>query len=199
MHTDGLFGKEFGWLEAKCRRAMEQADKTGGWNLLSCKSENASSRKRPRGELNLRTVEYHEYGRSGGLREEKHYDAGSLITMDIMLADPGVDFEGGSLVMPDPPKEPARDTTTAGEDGNWGGEPTVTIPEFQQGDAVLFVSHKYHNVTAVTSGRRRVLVLELWEGPERTCAHRCLCKCTVHPHHRVQNLSAMPSVCGLIA
>ena len=32
---------------------------------------------------------------------------------------------------------------------------------------------KYHNVERITSGTRRVLVAELWEGPEKECGHRC--------------------------
>lgn len=39
--------------------------------------------------------------------------------------------------------------------------------------ALVFVSHKFHCVTPVTAGRRHVLVMELWEGEERECAHRC--------------------------
>ena len=85
--------------------------------------------------------------------------------MDIMLADPGVDFSGGELVTPE-------------SDG------TLSTPEFKQGDAVLFVSHKYHNVQPVMAGKRHVLVVEIWEGPEKTCAHRCLtageCNYTLH-------------------
>ena len=38
---------------------------------------------------------------------------------------------------------------------------------------VLFVSHKEHNVKPVTRGRRRVLVLELWQGDACSCPHRC--------------------------
>jgi hypothetical protein len=44
---------------------------------------------------------------------------------------------------------------------------------FQQGDALIFVSHKYHCVSRVTSGCRNVMVLEFWYGPERHCPHRC--------------------------
>ena len=47
-------------------------------------------------------------------------------------------------------------------------------PEFQRGDALFFVSHKYHSVDPVVEGTRRVLICELWHGPERRCAHRCL-------------------------
>ena len=69
-------------------------------------------------------MESHEYRPGGRLVDDKHYDAGSVITMDIMLADPGVDFTGGELVTPE-------------SDGS------LSRPEFNQGDAVLFVSHKY--------------------------------------------------------
>ena len=44
---------------------------------------------------------------------------------------------------------------------------------FERGDALVFVSHKYHCVAPVTHGERRVLVIELWEGEERSCPHRC--------------------------
>ena len=44
---------------------------------------------------------------------------------------------------------------------------------FERGDALVFVSHKPHCVGPVTRGRRSVLIMELWEGEERECAHRC--------------------------
>ena len=34
-------------------------------------------------------------------------------------------------------------------------------------------AHGRHNVWPVTRGLRRVLVIELWEGVERACGHRC--------------------------
>ena len=45
--------------------------------------------------------------------------------------------------------------------------------QFEKGDMLLFLSHKYHTVAEVTSGLRQVLILELWQGEERECAHRC--------------------------
>ena len=36
--------------------------------------------------------------------------------------------------------------------------------QFELGDALVFVSHKYHCVAPVTDGRRRVLVTELYTG-----------------------------------
>merc|ERR1712037_677496 len=44
---------------------------------------------------------------------------------------------------------------------------------FAKGDALIFLSHKSHCVRAVNSGTREVLVIELWEGMERSCDHRC--------------------------
>jgi hypothetical protein len=38
---------------------------------------------------------------------------------------------------------------------------------------VAFFSHKFHCVDQVTKGTRRVLVVEFWRGPERSCPHRC--------------------------
>ena len=38
---------------------------------------------------------------------------------------------------------------------------------FEQGDLMIFQSHKYHCVQPVTSGTRQVFVTELWEGLER--------------------------------
>jgi len=104
--------------------------------------------------LNLRTVEYHEYVPGGNLKEQLHYDAGSLITIDILLED---DFVGGELAFP----EIDGSTTVIGSD------------QFQKGDAAFFVSHKYHNVSPITSGKRTVLVCELWRGPQKCCPHRC--------------------------
>lgn len=57
---------------------------------------------------------------------------------------------------------------------------------FERGDALVFPSHKYHCVSEVTSGRRVVLVAELWEGLARTCPQRCsdpfgACYCKFEP------------------
>lgn len=70
-----------------------------------------------------------------------------------MLSNDGL-FEGGHL-------------QTLEADG------TLKKHEFKQGDALIFVSHKYHNVSRVVSGSRNVMVLEFWQGAERQCSHRC--------------------------
>lgn len=45
--------------------------------------------------------------------------------------------------------------------------------EFNNGDALVFVSHKYHRVSELKKGSRKVLILEFWNGNERYCGHRC--------------------------
>ena len=100
-----------------------------------------------------RCVEYHTVEPGGSLPFPTHYDAGSLVTIDVMLSDTS-EFEGGSF-------------------GTLECDGELHMHAFEKGDAVVFVSHKYHCVQPVTAGRRQVLVMELWEGEERECAHRC--------------------------
>lgn len=105
-------------------------------------------------ELSMRCAEYHTVHLSGGLPIQKHYDYGSLFTMDLMLADGAADFEGGAFC-------------TLEASG------TLQPHAFEQGDLLIFLSHKYHCVEPVTAGTRQVLVCELWEGLERRCNCRC--------------------------
>ena len=55
------------------------------------------------GPVRFRTVEYHEVTAGGALPDPGHFDGGSLVTVDVMLRRPGVDFEGGGFVGPCPP------------------------------------------------------------------------------------------------
>ena len=103
--------------------------------------------------VSIRVVEYHTNQTNHSLSDPKHYDLNSLLTCDIMLSNDGL-FEGGHL-------------QTLEADG------TLKKHEFKQGDALIFVSHKYHNVSRVISGSRNVMVLEFWQGAERQCSHRC--------------------------
>lgn len=106
------------------------------------------------GEYAARCVEYHEYSDGAGLEEEEHHDRGSYITLDLMLSDSRA-FEGGEFC-------------TLEVDG------TLQTHAFEQGDALVFVSHKFHCVRPVRAGTREVLIIELWSGPQRSCPHRCL-------------------------
>ena len=64
----------------------------------------------------------------------------SVITIDVLLNTPGVDFEGGVLM-------------TRASDG------TDAAHLLEKGDAAVFRSHKPHFVSPVTAGERRVLVI----------------------------------------
>ena len=104
-----------------------------------------------------RCVECHALGSGKDILHPGHHDFGSVITIDVMLSR-ATDFVGGAF-------------RTA--------EPSGRVASHSMGyvDAIVFVSHKPHFVAEVTEGERRVLILELWEGEERTCPHRCEARC----------------------
>ena len=101
-----------------------------------------------------RCVECHKLGPGADILHPGHHDFGSLVTIDVMLSRPGVDFRGGAFLT----KES-------------GG--AVLSHAFERGDAIVFVSHKPHFVAPVVTGEREVLIVELWDGDERMCPHRC--------------------------
>ena len=97
--------------------------------------------------LSIRVVEHWEYGVGGGLVDERHHDVDSVVTLVALLADPERQFDGGVFRTFEP--------------GGVHLEHAMGL-----GDVIAFVSHKYHNVTPVTRGARRSLVIELWQGGE---------------------------------
>eukprot|EP00930_Biecheleria_cincta_P100854 TRINITY_DN92481_c0_g1_i1.p1 TRINITY_DN92481_c0_g1~~TRINITY_DN92481_c0_g1_i1.p1 ORF type:complete len:252 (-),score=33.49 TRINITY_DN92481_c0_g1_i1:292-996(-) len=113
--------------------------------------------------VNARTVELHEYGARARNICDVHYDTGSMFTVDVMLSDTA-DFQGGHFFTHS--KDP--DDIGPGVLRRHGPH------EFEQGDALVFISHKHHSVQPVTSGTRMVLVLEFWEGSQCRAAHRCM-------------------------
>jgi predicted 2-oxoglutarate/Fe(II)-dependent dioxygenase YbiX len=143
LNTAGTFKREAPALREKLLEAVRSTDAIH-WQILD--------RAEP-GSLNPRCVEYHRVAPGGSLPQVDHHDAGSFITLDVMLSDSS-DFEGGSF----------RTLEADGEMKQY---------DFEAGDALLFVSHKPHCVFPVTAGDRRVLVMEVWEGAERECGHRC--------------------------
>ncbi|KAH8053463.1 hypothetical protein JL720_14670 [Aureococcus anophagefferens] len=80
LHTDDQFRQRLGGLRSRLLAAAVAVDGRERWGQLD---ETA--------DVNFRTAEYHQYQPGGGLRDARHYDAGSLITMDLMLAAPGAD------------------------------------------------------------------------------------------------------------
>lgn len=104
--------------------------------------------------FNMRCVEHHIVKTSGSLPDPTHFDRGSLVTITIMLSDPNKDFEGGEFC-------------TLEKD-------RMVSHRFESvGNALVFISHKYHSVRPIIKGRREVLVIEFWKGQKRVCPHRC--------------------------
>lgn len=93
-------------------------------------------------DVNVRSFEYHVYEDGGSVLDPEHRDDDSLLTVSVLLSRPE-DFQGGRFV-------------------TWRDGERVEHA-LGQGDGVLFVSEKCHNVATVR-GDRRTLVLELWEG-----------------------------------
>jgi hypothetical protein len=159
LHTDGFIQHEWPELCARLGALAQQVDAESGWGLLDTLPLGGAlagpGAAAAEGTVNVRVCEYHEYFSAGALEQRRHYDAGSLVTIGIMLSDPQRDFLGGAFQTLEP-------------DG------TMRTHEYELGDAIVFVSHKYHSVAPITSGRRNVLITEIWKGPERSCAHRCL-------------------------
>ena len=131
-------------LLARIAAAAWEADKAEGWGLLQGKTLGT--------DVGVRVIEYHTYEAGGKLVDPEHTDAGSLVTVDILLSDR---FEGGHLETP-----------------NAGGA-APTRHTFELGDALLFPSEKYHGVSRVVGGTRHALIVEFWDGPDRRCAHYC--------------------------
>jgi len=142
LQTGGFVHKANPGLVQVLRQAMEEAD-SKHYQLLTHEKH-----------VTVRLVEYHTYTQGGGLIgegwERRHFDGGSFLTMVVMLSQPGLDFEGGKLVA----SRTDWDTAVL--------EEFVEVELLHPGDCAVFPSHKYHNVTTVTRGKRHVCVMELW-------------------------------------
>ncbi|KAJ1458060.1 hypothetical protein M885DRAFT_513764 [Pelagophyceae sp. CCMP2097] len=152
LSTDFVFQKELPQLFDKLVNAALAVD-AAEWRLCGGAT------------LRARCVEHHRVLPGGALKHAEHYDSGSVVTIDVMLSNPEIDFQGGSFVA----------TNVAKGDGAQNADAAdADLPALSAaGDAVVFVSHKHHSVSPVTAGERRVLVIELWVGPARKCGHRC--------------------------
>lgn len=146
LNTDGMFDKLLPKLRSKLEEAVRGVD-SSTWGLIESV---CGCNERP---MTIRVAEYHKMKAGGSLSDPRHYDLDSLVTVDMMLASRD-NFQGGVL-------------ETLECDG------TLKQHTFEQGDALFFVSHKYHRVTPVTEGLRCVLVVEFWAGDEKYCPHRC--------------------------
>lgn len=96
------------------------------------------------GRLRVRLAEEWRYAPGSGLFDPMHHDVDSVLTLVVLLSDAG-DCVGGIF-------------RTHERDG------THLEHAMAKGDGICFISHKYHNITEVTSGHRRSMVVELWQG-----------------------------------
>jgi len=90
----------------------------------------------------VRTVELHHYGPGGGLTTPGHRDTGSELTISVLLSD-SRQVEGGDFV-------------------TYTDEGRPVAHRMDRGDAILFNSMSLHNISTVTAGLRKSLVVELW-------------------------------------
>lgn len=94
--------------------------------------------------LSIRVVEHWEYFVGGGLVDPYHYDVDSVITIVALLVNSD-EFDGGTF------------RTNEADD-------TQQEHHMNKGDAICFLSHKFHNIVPLSKGIRRSLVIELWQG-----------------------------------
>ena len=127
--------------------------------------------------LSLRSAEYHTVLEEGGLAMPNHLDHGSLVTVDLMLSDTS-DFDGGAL-------------QTLEADGS------LLTHEFERGDALFFLSHKYHAVSALKVRAPCVL----WTTPSHVL---CACMalrygmCTCMPPSQLPRLLGFLGPAGMM-
>ena len=175
LNTNNFIHLHLPWLKEKLHRLVDHANKSMRWGF-----DVHSSR------FNIRVAEYHEMTEGGSLPDFDHYDIGSLITVDIMLQEPSRPPMQGALFQTlEYEEEIGSNSKSCNSSSVW------TDHEFHPGDALVFVSHKFHRVTRLerdpncdaninsssstssNNSSRKVLVLEYWCGLERHCGHRC--------------------------
>ena len=167
LHWQSHFQQKLPNLYNRILRFVRRVDTKESWNLLRYSHEHD--------RLQVRCTEYHQVSPGGALTQYQHKDTGSLVTIDCLLTDTS-EFTGGQFCVMQATGASASvsSPSAVGSDGDldlW--EWTNMEPQrFDKGDAIVFPSHKFHNITPLLSGRRAVLVMELWEGEERTCPHR---------------------------
>mmetsp|Transcript_25162 Transcript_25162/g.58215 ORF Transcript_25162/g.58215 Transcript_25162/m.58215 type:complete len:199 (-) Transcript_25162:56-652(-) len=121
--------------------------------LNRVRTEDAARWRLLRGRAaNVRSAELHVYTTGGSVADPEHRDAGSLLTISVLLS-PQAEFGGGELLL----------WRAANGEGAVGGFAPLG-EELQPGDGVLFPSEKRHNVRALTHGTRRAFIIELWAG-----------------------------------
>jgi len=129
--------------------AAQAAVDAGRWQHSIISTGRAGKVQRVMG---IRVIEFLSYNQLGGLGW--HRDSDSIYTMSIMLSNPG-EFSGGELHV----LVPAGDDV---QQGNASVRDIVPAAIGAGGTAFIFDSEDVHRVTNITSGKRKVLVIEFW-------------------------------------
>mmetsp|Transcript_20590 Transcript_20590/g.48850 ORF Transcript_20590/g.48850 Transcript_20590/m.48850 type:complete len:265 (-) Transcript_20590:165-959(-) len=168
LQCDHAFQHELPALYERIQNLVTRTDRAN-WGILS------ALEKRMGEGVNARCVEFHEYGAKARRICGPHIDTGSLFTVDLMLSATA-DFEGGDFTTDYVSSSSKSSLLAASGKKNEAKEARRhnQIQEFEQGDAIVFVSHKNHSVSNLQSGTRCVLVLEFWEGSTCQGSHRCM-------------------------
>lgn len=163
-YISGVVFQLLPWLKKRVFDLVRRVNRSQGWGFDT--SSQASS------SFNIRVAEYHEMFENGSLSDIKHFDVGSLITVDIMLEESqkGARFRTIDRVLH---RSPAGNSSSRGS--RRSTKLVLRKHDFHKGDALVFVSHKHHSVSRLVKGSRKVLIFEFWHGMERHCGHRCDC------------------------
>lgn len=201
LHTSALFQSHKKVLLDKLLQAALDADKEQNWQILNGDLT----------DVNIRVIELHTVNAGGGLLDRTHCDKGSLVTVDVMLSDDKIHFSGGEFVTlevieddgldaPEGQQQQQQQKKSERKKEEKKCKEVLIKHPFEQGDVVVFPSHKYHSVNPVTGGLRQVMVVELWRGRARHCPHRCLAHMGECNYSLIQNKvenfvgAAMPEV-----
>lgn len=141
MHRHGAFQAELPRLLDRILARVRYAD-AQRWKLLVGR------------QVHIRSIEWHRYLPGGAVNAEDHRDNGSLLTLSVLLTPPE-NYAGAKLCFP----------RSVGEIAETEAFPS---PQLGHGDGVIFPSETRHNVSALISGERHSLVVELWEGAPNT-------------------------------
>ena len=137
LQEGDCFRTKFPKLRARVLALARRANKENGWGL-------------DMRSISVRVAELHNYRKGGALSEMDHYDKGSLVTVDVMLE---TSLRGGMFQTVEVPQEYAASAAggggARGAAGAGAGVGVLREHNFDVGDALVFVSHKYHRVAPV--------------------------------------------------
>jgi hypothetical protein len=94
LHTNRLFQTKFAGLFERLHKLALGTDDEHWGIRRACEAGDC-------GAVRARVIEVHEAGPGAGLAADKHYDSGSIVTVDVLLSAT-TDFEGGQLQMMEP-------------------------------------------------------------------------------------------------